>query len=288
LTSATFPAAGGAATDPWRSHPARIRHVAAEVPGVRTYELELEDPAVRAAYRFAPGQFNMLHLPGIGEAAISIASDPAQPMLLAHTVRAVGNVTDALARLGAGASLMVRGPFGRPWPLDACRGRDVVLVSGGLGLASQRAAIHWLVRHRAAVRGARVLHGAKRPDGLLYAAEYDAWRRAGLDVRVTVDAPGPGWAGPVGLVTDLLADLPLDADRAVVLCCGPDAMMFAVAARALALGIAAERIHVSLERNMACAVRHCGLCQFGPLFVCQDGPVFPYASVARFLAVPQL
>ena len=276
------------AADPWRSHPARILRITPEVPGVRTYDLEFTDPRVRAAYRFAAGQFNMLYLPGIGEAAISISSDAATPALLAHTVRAVGNVTDALARLEPGDEILLRGPFGRPWPAERLRGRHVVVVGGGLGLASQRTAIYEFARHRDRYAGVTVLHGAKLPAGLFYAAEYAAWRAAGIDVRPVVDEGDASWTGHVGLVTDLFAGLTLDPANAAVICCGPDPMMNAVARAAAGVGIAGHDVFVSLERNMACAVRHCGLCQFGPHFVCQDGPVFAYDSIAEFLAVPHL
>lgn len=284
------PAAAGSApvTDPWRSHAARILRITPEVPGVRTYDLEFTDEEIRAGYRFAAGQFNMLHLPGIGEAAISISSDAAAPQVLAHTVRAVGNVTDALARLDVGDGVLLRGPFGRPWPVEAIRGRHVVVVGGGLGLASQRTAILGLARQRQHHASVTILHGAKTPAGLFYTAEYGAWRAAGIDVRPTVDEGDLAWRGPVGLVTDLFAGLAIDPANAAVLCCGPDPMMAAVARAAAGVGIAGRDVYVSLERNMACAVRHCGLCQLGPHFVCQDGPVFAYDSIAALLAVPHL
>ena len=277
-----------APADPWRAHPARVRRITPEVPGVRTYEVEFRDPAVRDAYRFAAGQFNMLYLPGIGEAAISISSDAATPRRLAHTVRAVGNLTQALARLAVGAEILLRGPFGRPWPVESLRGRHALVVGGGLGLASQRTAILEFARHRDRYASVTVLHGAKTPAGLFYAAEYDAWRAAGIDVRLAVDVGDASWGGHIGLVTDLFAGLAVAPARAAVLCCGPDPMMAAVARAAAGIGIADQDVYVSLERNMACAVRHCGLCQFGPHFVCQDGPVFAYDSVAELLAVPQL
>ena len=276
------------APDPWRSHPARIMRIRPEVPGVQTYDLEFRDPGVRDAYRFAAGQFNMLYLPGIGEAAISISSDAASPAVLAHTVRAVGNVTEALARLRVGDEVLLRGPYGRPWPVDALRGRHVIVVGGGLGLASQRTAIYDCARHRDRYASVTILHGAKTPEGLFYTAEYAAWRAAGIDVRPAVDQGDASWRGHVGLVTDLFAELAIDPASAAVLCCGPDPMMTAVARAAAAIGIKAGNVFVSLERNMACAVRHCGLCQFGPRFVCQDGPVFAYDSIAAFLAVPHL
>ena len=276
-----------AATDPWRSHPTRIVSILDETPGVRTYELAFEEAAVRAGYGFASGQFNMLYLPGIGEAAISVSSDPDHRGTIAHTVRAVGNVTDALARLAVGEQVLVRGPFGTPWPIDGVAGRDIVIVAGGLGLASQRAAIRQLTRRTDGGRTI-VLHGAKRPEGLLYAAEYDLWRASGIDVLTVVDEGDASWTGRVGLVTHLLADLPLDPSATTILCCGPDAMMTGVAKAAMSRGVSAEHVFLSLERNMACAVAHCGLCQFGPHFVCRDGPVLRYDRIAGLMQVPQL
>lgn len=274
-------------TDPWRSHPARIVSIRDETPGVKTYELEFEEAPIRAGYSFAAGQFNMLYLPGIGEAAISVSSDPADRGTIAHTVRAVGNVTEALSRLVAHEQLFVRGPFGTPWPVDAVGGRDVVIVAGGLGLASQRAAIEQCSRRHDGGRTI-VLHGAKRPAGLLFAAEYDRWRTAGVDVHTVVDEGDAAWNGRVGLVTHLLADLPLDPSATTILCCGPDAMMIGVAEAAMSRGVSAEHVFLSLERNMACAVAHCGLCQFGPLFVCRDGPVLPYDRIAPLMRIAQL
>jgi NAD(P)H-flavin reductase len=170
--------------------------------------------------------------------------------------------------------------------LDRLSLRDVVIVAGGLGLASQRAAIHQLSRRRDGGRTI-VLHGAKRPDGLLYADEYDGWRGTGIDVQTIVDEAVDGWIGRVGLVTHLLAELSLAAS-AVILCCGPDRMMTGVADEAIRRGVDPERIFLSLERNMACAVAHCGLCQFGPHFVCRDGPVLRYDRIADLMRVPHL
>lgn len=274
-------------TDPWRSHPARIVSIRDETPGVKTYELEFEEASIRAGYSFAAGQFNMLYLPGIGEAAISVSSDPDDRGTIAHTVRAVGNVTEALSRRAAHDQLFVRGPFGTPWPVDAVGGRDVVIVAGGLGLASQRAAIEQCSRRHDGGRTI-VLHGAKRPAGLLFAAEYDRWRTAGVDIHTVVDEGDAAWTGRVGLVTHLLADLPINPSATTILCCGPDAMMLGVAEATMSRGVSAEHVFLSLERNMACAVAHCGLCQFGPHFICRDGPVLRYDRVANLMRVPHL
>lgn len=273
--------------DPWQTHSTRIAAIADETEGVRSYRLRFDDAAVGDAFRFAAGQFNMLYVPGVGEAAISISSDPEDVGTLTHTVRAVGNVTDALARLTVGDQVFVRGPFGTPWPVDRVTDRDVVFVAGGLGLASQRSAIL-----RAALPGtcrhATVLHGAKRPGELLYTGEYDAWRRAGVTVATIVDEGGPAWNGRCGLVTALLDDAIDDPARTTVLCCGPDPMMVGVAEKAIDMGVSIDAIFLSLERTMACAAAHCGLCQFGPLFVCRDGPVLRYDRIGSLMKVPRL
>ena len=286
LASPTSTARG--TTDPWTSHAARIVGITEEIAGVRSYDLLFSDQGQRLAYRFLPGQFNMLYLPGIGEAAISISSSPARPDQLTHTVRAVGNVTDALARAQVGDSVLVRGPFGTPWPVDRLGQRDVVLVAGGLGLASQRALLLELARRAVPCRSATLVHGAKHPADLLYQQEYAGWQASGIDVHLIVNTPSPEWTGPVGLVTDIFKTLPLVPAETTLLCCGPDRMMTAVAELALKQGISAAEIYLSLERTMSCAVAHCGLCQFGPLFVCRDGPVFRHDQIARFLAIPQL
>jgi NAD(P)H-flavin reductase len=271
---------------PWQSRVTRITAIRAEAPGVWTFDLVFREPGPDTG--FEPGQFNMLYLPGIGEAALSISSDPARPTPISHTFRAVGNVTHALARLTIGDEVLVRGPFGTPWPLDALRGRDIVVAAGGVGLASLRAAICRLAAHRHDYGSIAILHGAKAPADLLYEAYYAAWRAAGLNVFTIVDAADARWPGSVGLVPDLFAELDIDPTGTSLLCCGPERMMEAVVARAAATGISSGDIWLSLERNMACAAGFCGLCQFGPSFVCKDGPVFRHDRIAAFLAVPHL
>jgi NAD(P)H-flavin reductase len=274
------------AASPWQSLVTRVMAIRPETPGVFTLDLVFRDPC--HAFRFEPGQFTMLHLPGIGEAAISIASDPTVPSPVSHTFRAVGNVTHALARLNAGDEVLVRGPFGRGWRLADMCGRDVIVAAGGLGLASLRAAICSLARHRGDYGSVAILHGAKTPAALLFTREHDRWRDAGLNVFTIVDAADDRWRGGIGVVPDLFADLDIEPGSTSLLCCGPEPMMQAVVARAAQAGIASGDIFLSLERNMSCAAGFCGLCQFGAAFVCKDGPVFRHDTIAPFLAVPHL
>lgn len=284
--TAPAPCPVAAGPSPWTSRVARIAAVRVDAPDVRTFDLVARDGGLEPP--FLPGQFNMLLLPGIGECAISISSDPAVASPVGHTFRAVGNVTHALARLGVGAEIVVRGPFGRPWPLDELRGRDVIVAAGGLGIASMRAAILALAARRGDYGAITILFGATAPERLLYAAEYAVWRRAGLDVRTIVDAADAGWTGPTGFVPALFDDLAVACRRTSLLGCGPERMMTAVADRAIAAGVTPADIFLSMERNMACAAGFCGLCQFGPAFVCKDGPVFRYDFLAPYLAVSHL
>ncbi|MCE9562854.1 MAG: FAD/NAD(P)-binding protein [Planctomycetes bacterium] len=260
-----------------------VRAVTTETPGVQTYDLTFDDAAV--TYSFLPGQFNMLYLPGVGESALSVSSDPGDSTKLRHTVRVVGNVTRAMARLRSGDKLGVRGPFGTAWPVDDVRGKDVIVAAGGLGLAPLRPAIYHFIRHRSDYGRVTVLYGARTPEDLLFANEYDVWCAAGLDVQSTVDIGTHDWHGSIGFVTTLLARLTLDPARTTVFTCGPEVMMRFIAAGAVGRGVSASQVFVSLERNMNCAVGLCGHCQFGPTFVCKDGPVVTFDRVRQLLLV---
>ena len=248
--------------------------------------LDVEESGAAAS---RPGQFDMVSVLGVGEAAISISSHPAEAPVLSHTVRGAGWVTDALCALRPGDVVGVRGPYGRGWPVDAAVGRDLVLVAGGIGLAPLRPALLEALHRREEFGRVVLLLGARTPEDLLYTDELDVWRDdERVELAVTVDVAGRGWFGPVGLVTRLLDRAGLDPSRTTLMTCGPPVMMTAVARAALALGVEPDRLHVSLERNMRCGVGTCGHCQVGTVLVCRDGPVFPWPEVARLLEVREL
>ncbi len=274
--------------NPWVTHLARIQGIDQELPNVATYDLVLEDPAAAGAFEFQPGQFNMLYLPGFGEAAISISSDPGKLTSLQHTVRVAGNVTTALSRLHVGDQLGVRGPFGSAWPLEACRGKDVVIACGGIGLPPLRPLIYYLIQHRETFGRVHLLYGARTPGELLFTNEFQQWRAAGIEMAVTVDLGSDDWTGDIGVVPLLFHRLHLDSNQTIVMTCGPEVMMRFVIFEALARGIDPESIYLSMERNMQCAVGLCGACQLGPKFVCKDGPVFTYEQMEPYLMVGDL
>jgi NAD(P)H-flavin reductase len=258
-----------------------------ETPDLFTLRLRLTDPAARAAYRFVPGQFNMLYLPSVGGVPISIASDPDAPDALDHTIRAVGRVTRVLANLGPGDRLGLRGPYGRGWPMRDAEGHDLLMLTGGLGCAPVVAAIDYAVARRARFGRLVVLQGVKHSADLIWRERYDAWAQLpDTQVRLAADEPDHRWQDHVGLVTDLLDDVTFDPARSMAMICGPEPMMRAGAERLTGLGVPAERIWLSLERGFQCGVGHCGHCQLGPWFVCRDGPVFRWADIGWLLGKP--
>lgn len=255
-----------------------------ESPGIVTLKLRLEDRTARANYRFRLGQFNMLCLPGVGEVPISIMSDPDSPEIIGHTLRAVGRVTQGLARLGVGERLGLRGPFGRGWPMARMRGRDVVVVTGGLGCAPVLGVIHYILGRRADFGRLTIIQGVKKAEDMIWREQYAHWATL-PDTRVLVaaDEGGALWPWHVGRVTDLFEHAALRPEQTLAAMCGPEGMMAVSATRLAALGLAEEDIFLSMERNMHCAVGHCGHCQFGGAFVCRDGPVLSWPQVKELL-----
>jgi NAD(P)H-flavin reductase/ActR/RegA family two-component response regulator len=252
-----------------------------------TVTLALDPPAGWPGFR--PGQFNMLYPFGVGESAISISGDPADSGRLLHTVRRVGKVTEALARLQRGDVVGIRGPYGTPWPLGYAAGRDVVVVAGGIGLAPLRPAIHELLSNRDRYRRVLILIGARTAEDLLYPEQIQDWRgRFDVDREVTVDAATGGWRGRVGVVTTLIPRAEFDAEQAVALVVGPEIMMRFTAAELLNRGMTPSRVFVSMERNMKCGLGLCGHCQVGAKFVCRDGAVFGYDEAELFFQVREV
>jgi len=271
-TSTTIP------PEPMLPQPYVVRRRSRETSN--TYTLELQPTSGAAPVPFVAGQYNMLYIFGIGEVPISISGDPTRPQILVHTVRQVGAVTRAICALKRGAGLGVRGPFGQPWPVVEAVGQDLILVAGGLGLAPLRPVLYYLLAHRDKYGNIVLLYGARTPEEILYRRQLEQWRaRFDMEVWVTVDRASESWRGSVGSVTRLIARAPVDPLDTVAMVCGPEVMMRFTIVGLLQSGVAPESIFVSMERNMQCAIGFCGHCQFGPTFVCKDGPVLRYDRI---------
>jgi len=272
--------------DPMLTTPFRVRKNSKETADTRTLELVSINGTTPPEWR--PGQFMMVYVFGEGEIPISISGDPAQHDRIVHTVRAVGSVSRAICKTQIGSSIGLRGPFGSAWPTDFAENHDVVLVAGGIGLAPLRPVLHAVATNRSMYQTVSLLVGARTPDIFLYRREMDQWRKRGIDVRLTVDAAASGWHGSVGPVTTLIPRVEFDPSRAVAFIVGPEIMMRVVVQALAQRGIPHDRLFVSMERNMKCAVGFCGHCQLGPAFICKDGPVFEYSKLEPWLGIRNL
>jgi NAD(P)H-flavin reductase len=272
-----------AVTDnPMLTQPYLVQEVGKETSDTFTLKLAPEDGQNGSS--FQPGQFSMLWVFGVGELPISISGDPAEHDRLVYTVRSVGQATNALVTRSVGTAVGVRGPFGNGWPLEAARGRDVIVIAGGIGLAPLRPVIYEVLKHRGDYGRLVVLYGARSPRDLLYRKELAAWaRHHETQVLVTVDYGGMSWRGHVGVVTTLFKYARLKPSNSVAMVCGPEIMMRFVTRELEAHGLGRNDIYLSMERNMKCAVGFCGHCQYGPYFICKDGPVFRYEQMRPLL-----
>ena len=269
-------------TDPMLPRPYLVQEVSKETQD--TFTLKLAPEAGGNGSSFRPGQFSMLWVFGVGELPISISGNPAEHEQLVYTVRSVGQATNALVSQRVGAGVGVRGPFGTGWPVDAARGRDVIVVAGGIGLAPLRPVIYEVLQHREDYGRLVVLYGARSPHDLLYRKELAAWaKQRETQVAVTVDYGGLSWRGHVGVVTTLFKYARLKPSQSVAMVCGPEIMMRFVARELISHGLSRNDVYLSMERNMKCAVGFCGHCQYGPHFICKDGPVFPYEQMRPLL-----
>jgi len=268
---------------------ARIVERVQESNTIFTLRLEFIDQTLHSRYRFAPGQFNMVFLAGVGEVPISIVSDPEHETLYDHTIRAVGRVTRGLAKLKAGDHVGIRGPFGRGWPLQEAEGKDIMIVTGGLGCAPVVSVINYVVARRARFGRLIIMQGVKHADDLLWQTRYQAWAALPqTQVIVSADAAGKQWPWRIGRVTDMFREVNLVPEQTIAMLCGPEIMMRIAAENLLQQGVASKKIFLSMERNMHCAMGQCGHCQLGGWFVCKDGPVFSYNDVAQLLPVKGL
>lgn len=274
------------AKDPFVPEIYRVGSVRRELADAVTLELE---PVSGTRPDFRPGQFNMLYAFGVGEVAISMSAGASEGTGFVHTVRNAGAVSGALARLEPGATLGVRGPFGTGWPVVEAEGRDVLIVAGGLGLAPLRPAIQEVLARRERFGRVTILVGCRSPSDILYQHDLEQWKqRLDVNVEVTVDHAGTDWHGNVGFVTTLIPRSPFDPDNAIAMVCGPEVMMRFAASGLQKAGMPAGNIYLSMERNMKCAIGLCGHCQFGPAFICKDGPVLPLERIAGLLAVQEI
>ena len=266
--------------NPYEPHEAIILERIQESPDLFTLRLEFTDAEIQSAYNFEPGQFNMLYLYGVGDIAISIVSDPKDCRIIDHTIRVVGRVTRGMANLKTGDRIGLRGPYGRGWPMLETKQKDVVVVTGGLGCAPVVSVINYIEQRREEYGRLNIVQGVKHTADFIWKERYDHWREMpNTKVLLAADVGEALWPWHVGPVTSLFDQLEFNPDNVAVMMCGPEGMMRVVCDHMLDCSVSASQLFLSMERNMQCAVGHCGHCQYGSKFICKDGPVFSYDKI---------
>jgi NAD(P)H-flavin reductase len=276
-----------AASHPMAPSPFRVQRVRRETQDTST--LELVSANRTSISPFLAGQFNMVYVFGVGEVPMSITGDPADAKTIVHTTRSVGVASGAICKLKRGDMVGIRGPFGSPWPVEEAAGKDVIIVAGGIGLAPLRPVIYQILSGRVKYGKLILIYGTRTPGDILYQNELAKWRsRLDFHTEVTVDRAPAAWRGSVGVVTTLIPKVSFDPQQVVAMVCGPEVMKRFVMRELENRGVKREQVYISMERNMKCAVGFCGHCQFGPQFICKEGPVFRYDRIARLLGIREL
>ncbi|MFQ5875298.1 MAG: FAD/NAD(P)-binding protein, partial [Dehalococcoidia bacterium] len=251
---------------------------------IKLFQVELNDPEEREGFAYRPGQFAFVSAFGVGEAPFCLTSAPSRGQILEFAINKVGTVTSALHRLGEGDIIGVRGPFGNWFPLEEMRGKNIIILGGGIGGAPLRPVIHTILDNRADYGKLTLLWAARLPSLLIFTEEFDDWRAApDTELHLTVDRGDETWTGNVGLITELLEKAAPSPENAVTITCGPPIMIKFTMLTLEKLGFTRNQMIITLEAKMKCGMGKCGRCNLGEKFVCTDGPVFSYAEVSKFL-----
>jgi NAD(P)H-flavin reductase len=272
------------ASNPYRPYLGTLVGVQDLATDIRMFQVELDDPEERASFMYQPGQFAFVSAFGVGEAPFCLTSTANRGSALEFAVNKVGTVTSAVHRLGEGDVVGVRGPFGNCFPLDEMKGKDMILLGGGIGGAPIRPVIHTILDNRVDYGKLTILWAARLPSLLIFTEEFDEWQAApDTALHLTVDEGDGAWTGNVGLITELLEKVAPSPEDAVTITCGPPIMIKFTLLTLEKLGFTPEQMIVTLEAKMKCGMGKCGRCNLGEKFVCTDGPVFSYEEISGFL-----
>jgi len=264
-------------------HVVVIEKIIEETPGVRTFHFNFRDKKLAKEFRFESGQFGQYSVFGLGEATFCISSSPTRPEHLEFAVQQVGRVTNALHRLGVGAEIGFRGPYGNSFPLDNLKGKNLVFVGGGIGLAPLRSLIWNVVDNRDTYNKVVIVYGARTPADLCFRYDLEAWDKdKTIDIVTTIDREAEGWTGKVGMVPNVLGEIEPSSKDAVAIVCGPPIMIRFTFPVLEKLGFKPAQMLTTLEKRMKCGIGKCGRCNIGDVYVCRDGPVFSYEQIKNF------
>ncbi|MDY0040117.1 MAG: FAD/NAD(P)-binding protein, partial [Desulforhabdus sp.] len=264
---------------PYRPDLATVQEVIQETATIKTLRIVFDDQKKMQSFSFRPGQVGQLSIFGVGESTFVINSPPTRKEYLQFSIMRVGEVTHRLHQLNHGDQVGVRAPLGNGFDHEAMKGKDILFIGGGIGMAPLRTLLLYMLDNRRDYGDIMVIYGARSPRDLCYQYELDEWKAGGVNLVLTVDNEVPGWKERVGFVPTVLSDeSPLPHNR-VASVCGPPIMIKFVLFGLKELGFDDEQIVTTLEKRMKCGVGICGRCNIGSKYVCVDGPVFTRAQL---------
>jgi len=261
--------------NPYEPIKAKVDDIITESSTIKTLRLIPEED-----FSFKAGEFIELTVPGVGEAPFTPSSSPYNTDSIDVTVMEVGRVTKKIHNMKKGDITGIRGPLGKGYPVDQFRGKEVLLLGGGVGMAPVRSLLLELIHDTSRFEKIYLCYGAKTPSDIIYKDQFKDWKKTkGLKVLRTVDEPEENWEECVGVATVLLEKIDINVDNSVAIVCGPPIMMKFGTFSLLDIGFKPENIYLSMERNMSCGFGKCGHCALGKYYVCKDGPVFTYDQI---------
>jgi NAD(P)H-flavin reductase len=253
-------------------------------PEIKFFRVEMLNGDGEAFYDYKPGQFAFVSAFGVGEAPFGIAGTPDRSDTIEFAVQRHGAVTTEMHEMGSGDIVGVRGPLGNWFPMDDFKGKDLLVLGGGIGGAPLRPVIQTVLDQRGEYGQLTILWAARNPSLLMFQDEYTSWRNSpNTDLHLTVDESANGWNGNVGLITDLLEKINPKPKNTIAITCGPPIMIYFVDKLLTKLGFSPEQSYVTLEARMHCGIGKCGRCNLGEILICKDGPVFSMAQIGGML-----
>ena len=253
-----------------------VTDIRIDTPDIKTFRVVGLDG--KKAFDHKPGQCAMLSIPGVGEAMFSITSSPTNTAYMEFSIKKCGCLTNWLHAMDVGQQITIRGPYGKPFPVDdAFKGKDLLFIAGGVGLAPLRSVINYVRAKRADYGKIMIVYGSRSKDDLLdYHEILDEWMQDdGVEVHLTIDRPQDDWDGHVGFVPNYVKELNPSKDYTVIMC-GPPIMIKFTLANLKEMGFAETQVYTTMELRMKCGVGKCGRCNIGSKYVCKDGPVFRF------------
>ena len=251
-----------------------VTDIRVETPDVKTFRIVT--PEGKKPFEHIPGQCAMLSVPGVGEAMISITSSPTNKEFMEFSIKECGCLTTWLHSMDVGQQITIRGPYGNGFPVDtAFKGKDLLFIAGGIGLAPLRSVINYVRDKRADYGHVDIVYGSRSKDDLVdYKEIMEEWcNTEGVDVQLTIAREQEGWDGHVGFVPNYVKELGFDVNKTAIIC-GPPIMIKFTLAGLQEIGFDKTQVYTTMELRMKCGIGKCGRCNIGSKYVCKDGPVF--------------